>query len=99
MEYEVDSLITFPNDKKSLVLDKIIVDNRTYLLLNEMANDDDFMEIYYVMEVMDDNVSLKNITDEDKLNKLLPLFSNRAQKIVSYYFENINKKKVGDLNE
>lgn len=74
------SIITLNDNKQYLIIDNLIEAGDKYLFTNELKNDD-LTEQYYILKVLDMEVSL--ITDETLINDLLPKFREKLNKTIN----------------
>ena len=69
----VDKIITLNNQKKYLILDETIIDNKKYYLSLRLENDEPTNNYLYFEEI--DNDNLKPIIDEKMKDILLTSFT------------------------
>lgn len=74
---EIDKVIVLENKEKYLVLDKTIKDDTKYYYIakvNEMETDIENNYKLITIEERDNNMVIVEVTGEDKLREILPLF-------------------------
>lgn len=69
----VDKIITFSNQKKYLILDETIIDDKKYYLSMRIENDEPTNKYLYFEEIDKDN--LKPVIDENMKDILLTSFT------------------------
>lgn len=78
-------------EKKYLVLETARFEEEDYIFVNKLNEEEDFTEEYLVMKKNGEGVIL--ITEEKILNVILPVFSNKIQKLA----ENYNKENKFEI--
>lgn len=66
-------------DKKYLIVETARFEEEDYIFVNKLNQEEDFTDEYFVMKKTGDGVIL--ITEEKVLNVILPVFSNKIQKV------------------
>lgn len=79
------------NNKNYLVLETARFEEEEYIFVNKLDENEDLTEEYNIMKKNGDGVIL--ITDEKVLNVILPIFSNKIQKVAEKYNED-NKFEI-----
>ena len=83
MILEVNRVITLGNDEKYLIIEKVESDSNNYYYIAEINQTEtdikDNYKIVYVNNV-NDNMFIEEITGEDKLKEILPLFLEKFSK-------------------
>lgn len=77
MKIEVDKIITLNNKERYVVLEKVNKDNIDYYYIAQVNEDEtDIKDVYKVIKTSEKNgiIYIIEITDENELNQLLPLF-------------------------
>lgn len=78
---EINKVITLGNDEKYLVIETINMNDKEYYYIAEVnATEQDIVDNYKIVtvDVKEDGVKVINeITGEDKLKEILPLFLER----------------------
>ena len=83
-EIVVGDLLTV-SSKKYIVLDKIGYLSQEYIFVNEMTDNEENTDAFYVMKIVGDSVSI--IEEKAVIDNLLPIFSENIQKMVNKVFE------------
>ena len=77
MKLEVNKIITLGNDEEYLVVDKVLKDDKEYYYIAQVNDEEtDIKDNYKIVTVNDEDGKLliEEITGEDKLKLILPLF-------------------------
>ena len=69
--------------KKYIIVETIEHDNKTYVFTNEIVNEEDLTEDYYIFEAINEKFNL--ITDEELINILLPKFQEKLKKTIEKF--------------
>lgn len=75
---DVDKMIILENKEKYLILDKIVYDNMEYYYIAKINNTETDIENNYKLVTIlnkDGNMILQEVTGEEKLREILPLFT------------------------
>lgn len=75
---EIDKVIVLENKEEYLILDKIEINNKYYYYIakiNETKTDIDNNFKLITIEERENNQVINEVTGEDKLKEILPLFS------------------------
>jgi len=84
----VGNLVTLGNNQKVLVLSILEYEGSKYAFVNEVFDEENLTNVYYVLKVLDNSVV--KVKDQVLLDVLLPLFSEKIDKIVKDYdFESL----------
>lgn len=76
---DIDKVIVLENGEEYLVLDKVLYENKEYYYIakvNEMETDIENNYKLILVEEHDDNKVVVEVTGEEKLKKILPLFES-----------------------
>lgn len=77
MTLEVNKVITLGNDERYLIIEKIVNKEKDYYYIAEVnSTETDIKDNYKIVttNTIDDNIFVEEITGEDKLKEILPLF-------------------------
>jgi Icc-related predicted phosphoesterase len=77
MRLDVNKIVTLGNREKYLIVEKVIVENETYLYIAELNKaESDILDNYKIVKVTSnqDKIYLDEIIGEEKLKKILPSF-------------------------
>lgn len=77
MTLEVNKVITLGNDERYLIIEKISNNDKEYYYIAEVnSTETDIKDNYKIVTTsnVDDNLFIEEITGEDKLKEILPLF-------------------------
>jgi len=77
MTLEVNKVITLGNDERYLIIEKISHKEKDYYYIAEVnSTETDIKDNYKIVSTntIDDNIFIEEITGEDKLKEILPLF-------------------------
>ena len=80
MELEINKVITLGNDEEYLIIEKISVNNEDYYYIAEVnPTKTDIKDNYKIVTIYkeNDNSFIEEITGEDKLKEILPLFLDK----------------------
>ena len=81
MNYEKYDIITFEDDEKVVVLEKIDYEGYTYLYVDKINKEETTtLKKFHILRV-EANDYLEKETDTSILEKILPLFTNKFNKI------------------
>lgn len=83
MTLEVNKVITLGNDEKYLIIEKIKKEKRDYYYIAEVNNTEtDIKDNYKIVTTNNENDDLfiEEITGEDKLKEILPVFLEKFSK-------------------
>lgn len=83
MNLEVNNVITLGNDEKYLIIEKVTVNNTEYCYIAEVnQTETDIKDNYKIVVTnnIDNNTYIEEITGEDKLKEILPLFLEKFSK-------------------
>lgn len=82
MEFTNGTIITVKN-KKYIIIETMIYDNKNYIFTNEIKGEEDLTEDYYIFQTIDNNLIL--ITNEEQLNNLLEKFQEKLKKTIEEF--------------
>ena len=77
MELEINRVITLGNDEKYLIIEKISSNDKDYYYVAEVnQTETDIKDNYKIVttNILDNDIFIEEITGEDKLKEILPLF-------------------------
>lgn len=77
MELEINRVITLGNDEKYLIIEKISNNDKDYYYVAEVnQTETDIKDNYKIVttNILDNDIFIEEITGEDKLKEILPLF-------------------------
>lgn len=77
MELEINRVITLGNDEKYLIIEKISSNDKNYYYIAEVnQTETDIKDNYKIVttNTIDNDIFIEEITGEDKLKEILPLF-------------------------
>lgn len=77
MELEINRVITLGNDEKYLIIEKIGNNDKDYYYIAEVnQTETDIKDNYKIITIntVDNDIFVEEITGEDKLKEILPLF-------------------------
>ena len=80
MELEINKVITLGNDEEYLIIEKVSVNNEDYYYIAEVnPTKTDIKDNYKIVTIYkeNDNSFIEEITGEDKLKEILPLFLDK----------------------
>lgn len=83
MVLEVNRIITLGNEEKYLIIEKIEKDEKEYYYIAEInQTETDIKENYKIITInnIDNKYFIEEITGEDSLKEILPLFLERFSK-------------------
>ena len=83
MILEVNRVITLGNDEKYLIIEKVKIENKEYYYIAEInQTETDIKDNYKIVTTsnIDNNIFIEEITGEDKLKEILPLFLEKFSK-------------------
>lgn len=83
MILEVNRVITLGNDEKYLIIEKVESNEKEYYYIAEVnQTETDIKDNYKIVTTsnIDDNIYIEEITGEDKLKEILPLFLDKFSK-------------------
>ena len=83
MILEVNRVITLGNDEKYLIIETIVNKEKEYYYIAEVnQTETDIKDNYKIVTVntIDDNLFVEEITGEEKLKEILPLFLEKFSK-------------------
>ena len=70
-------------NKKYIIIETIAHSDKTYVFTNEIVNEEDLSEDYYIFEAINDKFNL--ITDKELINILLPEFQEKLKKTIEKF--------------
>lgn len=76
---DINKVVVLENKEEYLVLDKVVKDNKEYFYIakiNETETDIENNFKLVIVTVRDNNRVIEEVTGEDRLREILPLFSN-----------------------
>ena len=77
MELEINRVITLGNDEKYLIIEKVSSNDKDYYYIAEVnQTETDIKDNYKIVttNTVDNDIFIEEITGEDKLKEILPLF-------------------------
>lgn len=77
---DIDKVIILENKEKYLILDKTVKDNMEYFYIAKVNDTETDIENNYkliTVDERDNNMVIVEVTGEDKLREILPLFSKQ----------------------
>jgi len=77
---DIDKIIVLENKEEYLILDKVIDDGMEYYYIAKVNEAETDIENNYKLVTIttcDDNMVIDEVTGEDRLKKILPLFENK----------------------
>ena len=83
MILEVNRVITLGNDEKYLIIEKVVDNEKEYFYIAEVnQTQTDIKDNYKIVTTsnVNDDLFIKEITGEDKLREILPLFLGKFSK-------------------
>lgn len=83
MILEVNRVITLGNDEKYLIIEKVEDKEKEYYYIAEInKTETDIKDNYKIITInnINDNLFIEEITGEDKLKEILPLFLEKFSK-------------------
>ena len=83
MILEINRVITLGNDEKYLIIEKVKIENKEYYYIAEInQTETDIKDNYKIVTTsnIDNNIFIEEITGEDKLKEILPLFLEKFSK-------------------
>ena len=83
MILEVNRVITLGNDEKYLIIEKVENKEKNYYYIAEInQTETDIKDNYKIVTInnSDDDLFIEEITGEDKLKEILPLFLDKFSK-------------------
>lgn len=83
MILEVNKVITLGNDEKYLIIEKVTNKEKEYYYIAEVnSTETDIKDNYKIVTTdnKDNNLFINEITGEDKLKEILPLFLDKFSK-------------------
>lgn len=83
MKLEINNVITLGNDEKYLIIEKVESNNTEYYYIAEVnQTETDIKDNYKIVVTsnVDNNTYIEEITGEDKLKEILPLFLEKFSK-------------------
>lgn len=83
MKLEINNVITLGNDEKYLIIEEVESNNTKYYYIAEVnQTETDIKDNYKIVVTsnVDNNTYIEEITGEDKLKEILPLFLEKFSK-------------------
>lgn len=75
--FDIDKIVVLENGEEYLILDKVVKDDKEYYYIakvNEMETDIENNYKLVTIEEKDDSNIISEVTGEDRLREILPLF-------------------------
>ena len=75
---DIDKIIVLENNEEYLILDKVLKEDKEYYYIAKVNDTETDIENNYKLVTVDADVEnrvIKEVTGEDKLREILPLFS------------------------
>ena len=75
---DIDKIIVLENNEEYLILDKVLKEDKEYYYIAKVNDTETDIENNYKLVTVDadgENRVIKEVTGEDKLREILPLFS------------------------